>query len=246
MNENTTSVTTEAAKNVMARKAPTNLKEMISDDRFHQSISDALPPGFNVAKFVSHCKTAVIKVPQLSECTISSITKCLLDCASLGLYPDGRLAHLIPYKDQCTLILDYKGIIELVTRSGEVKSIHADVVCVNDIFDHNMGIVTKHTFDLRKPRGDVYAAYCLAMKSDGSPHCQIMSRDEIEKVRQGSRGRNSTPWVNHWNEMAKKTVFRRLSKWLPMCTDDINSKMLDLDKDEFTKSRASIEMPGDQ
>lgn len=217
------------------KKAPTTFKEMIGDERFAASLSNALPKSFSTDKFISHCKTILIKVPKLSNCTIASMSKCLLDCASLGLYPDGRLAHLIPYKDNCTLILDYKGIVELVMRSGDVKKIHADTVCENDVFEYNMGEVTKHHINWRKPRGEVYAVYCYATKADGTKQFQVMTKDEVETVRQSSRGRDSIPWTKHWSEMAKKTVFRRLSKWLPMCTED-QSKLQEIEKEEFDKT----------
>lgn len=228
-----------AKSNTQVKKAPASFKEMIGDERFASSLSNALPESYSTDKFISHCKTILIKVPKLADCTIPSLSKCLLDCASLGLYPDGRLAHLIPYKDQCTLILDYKGIVELVMRSGEVKNIHADVVCEHDEFEFNLGEVTKHVINFRKPRGEVYAVYCSATKSDNTKQFQVMTKEEVEKVRQSSRGKNSSPWSMHWNEMAKKTVFRRLSKWLPMCTES-QAKLQEIEKEEFNNT---IDMP---
>ena len=41
-------------------------------------------------------------------------------------------AHLIPYGNEVTLILDYKGLLELVRRSGDVVSIRSELVCEND------------------------------------------------------------------------------------------------------------------
>ena len=46
-----------------------------------------------------------------------------------------------------------------------------------------------------------------------------MTFEEIEKVREASRAKDSGPWVSWWGEMARKTVIRRLSKRLPMSTD---------------------------
>jgi recombination protein RecT len=42
-----------------------------------------------------------------------------------------------------------------------------------------------------------------------------MTYEQIEKIRQGSPGKNSDPWVKHWDEMARKTVFRNAFKWAP-------------------------------
>lgn len=144
--------------------------------------------------------------------------KCLLDLSAIGLEPDGRRAHLIPYENrragivECTLVLDYKGIVELMRRSGDVVKIHSDVVCDNDTFSHSKGEVMEHTYDLRKPRGDMFAAYTEVTFKDGSTQSAIMSQDEIESIRSRSKSGKSGPWVTDYNEMAKKTTLRRVSK----------------------------------
>lgn len=138
--------------------------------------------------------------------------KCLLDLSAIGLEPDGRRAHLIPYGNQCTLVLDYKGIVELMRRSGDVVKIHSDVVCENDTFSHSKGEVTEHTYNLKESRGEMYAAYTEITFKDGSTQSAIMSKDEIEAIRSRSKSGKSGPWVTDYNEMAKKTTLRRVSK----------------------------------
>jgi len=145
--------------------------------------------------------------------------KCLLDLSAFGLEPDGRRAHLIPYKDQCTLIIDWKGLAELAMRSGIIAKLHADVVCENDEFEFNLGEVKSHKIDFRKPRGEMYAAYALAQTKTGEVFACVLSKDEVDSVRKRSRAGTSGPWVSDYNEMAKKTAFRRLSKWLPLSAE---------------------------
>lgn len=197
-------------------QANAGVKEWIASPYFADQVAKALPSLITPERFLRIAITATARTPKLLECTKESVMKCLLDCAAFGLEPDGRRAHLIPYGRDCTLILDYKGIVELVRRSGDVSSIHADVVCDADTFEHSMGQVTKHTFDLRKPRGAMYAAYALVMLKDGTQQAAIMGRDEVEAIRKRSRAGSSGPWVTDFNEMAKKTAFRRLSKWLTL------------------------------
>ena len=45
---------------------------------------------------------------------------------------------------------------------------------------------------------------------------EVMNKAEIEKVRNVSRAKGSGPWTTWWDQMARKTVMRRLSKYLPM------------------------------
>lgn len=142
--------------------------------------------------------------------------RCLLDLSAYGIEPDGRRAHLIPYGDQCTLILDWKGLAELALRSGIIAKLHADIVCERDIFEYDRGEVTRHVVNWREPRGEMYAAYAVAITKTGETFTQVMTRDEIDSIRKRSKAGNNGPWVTDYNEMAKKTVFRRLSKWLPL------------------------------
>lgn len=153
--------------------------------------------------------------------------KCLLDLSAFGLEPDGRRAHLIPYKEQCTLVIDWKGLAELAMRSGIIAKLHADIVCENDVFAYNLGEITRHEIDFRKPRGDMYAAYALAQTKTGEVFVAVLSKDEIDAVRKRSRSGSSGPWVTDYAEMAKKTAFRRLSKWLPLSAEFRDAQELD-------------------
>lgn len=199
----------------VATKPKNTVADFFNSDRVKQEISKALP---------SHCKpdrqlramlTAMNRTPKLANCDLTSLYACFMTLSQLGLEPDGRRAHLIPYGTTCQLIIDYKGIVELVMRSGNVSYVHADVVCENDTFEYDRGNLKEHKIDFKKPRGDAYAVYALCRFKDGTEKCEVMTMDEVDKIRDRSKASKSGPWVTDYNEMAKKTVFRRLSKWLP-------------------------------
>jgi recombination protein RecT len=217
MNENTQTTVTQAAPSAPAvPKKPATIREQIESPKFAEQIAKVLPKILSPERFVRVAITAMLKTPKLAECTQASLLNSLLQLAQYGLEPDGRRAHLIPYKDQCTLIIDYKGIAELVMRSGLVSYLHADIVCENDVFEWDMGEIKKHTINLKTPRGEAYAFYALCRFKDGTIKAEVMHRDEVEAIRKRSRAGTSGPWVTDFNEMAKKTAFRRLSKWLPL------------------------------
>jgi len=201
------------------------IRDHLQSDAFRQQIQQVLPKHCSADRMARVAMTAISKTPMLAECDQTSFFRCLLDLSQWGLEADGRHAHLIPFRDNkrgvvnCQLIIDYKGIVALAYRSGLVASIHADVVCENDEFVYDLGEVTCHRVDLRKPRGKVYAAYSRVQLKDGCCKCEVMSREEIEGIRKRSKAGNAGPWVTDFDEMAKKTVFRRLSKWLPLSAE---------------------------
>lgn len=195
------------------------LKSTLTSDKMREQFARALPQHLSPERFIRIALTALTRTPKLADCTQESLMRCLLDLSAFGLEPDGRRAHLIPYKDQCTLVIDWKGLAELAMRSGIIAKLHADIVCEGDEFEFNLGEVTKHKVDFRKPRGEMYAAYALAQTKTGEVFACVLSKDEVEAVRKRSRAGTSGPWVSDYNEMAKKTAFRRLSKWLPLSAE---------------------------
>lgn len=202
-----------------AKPKQMTIRDRLRDPAMIAEIGKVIPSHCTPERIARVALTAIVRTPKLAECSQESFFKCLLDLSAMGLEADGRRAHLIPYGTDCTLIVDYKGIVELAYRSGFVANIHADVVCENDIFECNLGEVTRHHVDYRQPRGKPFAAYCIVTLRDGTKKAEVMTRDEIEGVRSRSRAGTKGPWVTDWNEMAKKTVFRRVSKWIPLSAE---------------------------
>ena len=208
--------------------------DLISGDSMKKQFALAMPRHMTPDRFVRIAITAMRGKPDLQKCTQESVLACLMNCSQYGLEPDGRRAHLIPFKKntklpsgewsetyECTLIVDYKGLAELALRSGLVSTLHADIVCEGDLFEYSLGQITQHIpwflrRDADRPaeQGDCYAVYAMCVNRDGTSKCEVMSTMEIEGIRARSKSGKSGPWVTDWSEMAKKTAFRRLSKWL--------------------------------
>ena len=192
---------------------PQTLRDLIQSDAFRDQVAAALPKHITAERMLRIFGTAVLRTPKLKDCDLHSVSQAFLSCSQFGLEPDGRHAHLIPYGTTCTLVIDYKGLVDLLMRTGNVSCIHADVVCENDTFDYDTGEIKSHRIDFKKPRGAVYAVYSIITFKDGSRKCEVMTKDEVEAIRRKSKGANAGPWSDHWNEMAKKTVFKRATKW---------------------------------
>lgn len=181
------------------------------------------------------------RTPKLAQCDQSSLFNALMTCAELELEPDGRRVHLIPFENrkagttECQLIVDYKGLIELARRSGEISNIYADVICENDDFEWDLGQVIRHKIDIRKDRGNVIGAYARMLFKDGTIQCELMSLKDIENIRSRSKAGNFGPWKTDFNEMSKKTVLRRLLKTAPMGSKESMALDKEGDRIDFDK-----------
>lgn len=215
----------------MATKKEHPLVAVIQSQGMLDQLAKTMPSSLTPARFARIALTQFRKTPALLKCDEASVLKCLMDSASIGLEPDGRNAHLIPYGRECTLVLDYKGLIELARRSGQVSELGAEVICENDAFKYEVGSTPVHTINFFKDRGKIIGAWAWCRFKDGGSQCEVMTKSEIEIVRSGSAAGKAGPWVTYWGEMAKKTVFRRLSKWLPLSPEYRDA--LDLDGDRI-------------
>lgn len=243
-------MTTEVMNKPNGRTTLT-LRQQLDNPKLLEDIGKAMPAHCKPERMLRVAITMLSKTPKLAECTPSSFFNCLLSLSQWGLEPDGRRAHLIPYDNkkqgitECQLIIDYKGLVELAYRSGVVRSIHADVVREGDVFDYSAGQIRRHTphflrRDAEKPAaaGDVYAAYSTVELAHGAIKTEVMSREEVDGIRDRSSGYRAfksgfvktTPWQSDWSEMAKKTAFRRVSKWLPLSADIADAFDRDDDK----------------
>lgn len=195
-----------------------DIKSLINSEQMREQFARALPRHMSPERYARIAITAMTRTPKLLECTPASVMKCLLDCSASGLEPDNRRAYLIPYGKECTLIISYMGLIELVRRSGDVVSVRAETVCENDSFTWINGQVN-HSVDWRKPRGKVQAVYAEAVMKSGEKQTAVMTHEEVEAIRKRSKAGTSGPWISDWAEMAKKTAVRRLSKMLPLSSE---------------------------
>ena len=115
------------------------------------------------------------------------------------------------------------GVMKRLRNSGQLKTISAHLIHQRDTFSYWVDDSGEHvTFTpsiLGDDRGPIIGIFAVANTVDGGVFVEVMSVPEIEKVRAVSRAKNSGPWVDWWEEMAKKTVIRRLAKRLPISSD---------------------------
>jgi recombination protein RecT len=197
-------------------------KEAILSKKVQAAVANALPQHLNAEKMARVVITAVTRTPKLLECRPETVMNAVIEASQLGLMPDGVLGHgyLVPYKSTCVFIPGYKGLLDLARRSGEIEWVQAHVVYEGDDFAYQLGMDPQlHHIPARaagREPGKMIAAYGVAQFKTGAHHFEVMWKDEIEDIRKRSRARDDGPWVTDYNEMARKTVIRRLCKFLPL------------------------------
>ncbi|NIQ92422.1 MAG: hypothetical protein GWN93_26955 [Deltaproteobacteria bacterium] len=248
MNElNSNSKTTALQeKSADAVPKPKTVKDWITTDSFKDAIKKALPSHMSTERFIRIALTAFMRTPKLADCTQQSLFQVLLDLSSLGLEPDGRRAHIVPYRNKnrgitnAQLIIDYKGLIELGKRSGEVKMWSAHIVCKNDFFSWDSGEVI-HKVDFFSDRGAMVGAYSHVITRDDIHDYEVMTFDEVESIRKRSKSSDDGPWKTDFLEMAKKTVIRRHSKRLTLSPEFADALEKDFDRFDDFKPSADVD-----
>lgn len=237
---------------IVKKEPPKDLaKEFV--EQIQDGWNKALPKICTPERFARVALTCIKKDSKLMAAIQTqegraSIAAAFMKCAELGIEPDGRRAYLIPYKNDVQLIIDYKGIAELAMRSGYVANIHADKVCENDEFEYNIGAIEKHRIDFKQDRGDAYAYYAVVTFKDGTKKCEVMSKKEIDAIKERSaawgawlKWQKICPWNTDYDEMAKKTVFKRLAKWIPQSPE--LRQAIDFDDDDYRQRAPEVILP---
>lgn len=236
----TTTLKSVAAGDHVAQRKPESFPAML--DAYRGEIARALPRHLNADTMTRIALTCFRMNPRLAECQPASVFACVIQASQLGLRP-GLMGecYLIPFRQRdegyvCTLQIGYQGLLELVRRSGLVESISAHLVREADVFDvqwgTDPGIVHKPFLD--GDAGAVRLVYAVASLKGGGKHAELMTLQDIERIRNRSqnvinakRYGKETPWDTDWDQMARKTVLRRICKYLPKSPDLATALALD-------------------
>lgn len=214
-------------------------------------IAKALPSVITPERFTRIVTTALSSNPKLRECTPISFVGSMMTAAQLGMECNTPLgqAYLIPRwnskkgANECQFQLGYKGMIEMAYRSGEVSTISAHVVHENDEFEYELGLepVLKHKPAMSN-RGAPTHVYATFHTKEGGYGFEVMSMDDVrehaKKFSDAVKNGKFSPWSTNFEEMAKKTVLKRVLKYAPMKTEFARQ----LSADETIKNTISADM----
>jgi len=207
--------------NTPAARQPLTTPQLIEMGR--PRITSLLGGGKEADRFIASALTEVKKNPAIMKCEPTSVLGAILAAAQLRLeIGQAGEVYLIPYGKILQVQVGYKGLLKTGYRSGFLDSVTARVVYENDELKYSFGLdETLEHVPATGDRGQLTHVYAIARLKGGAVHFEMMSKAEIDEIRNGAKSKNSTPWTKHYPEMAKKTVVRRLFKYLPV-GDDLN------------------------
>lgn len=201
------------------------------------SLASVLPKHMTADRMVKLATVAASKDAKLLDCDPMSMLRALMDSSQVGLEPFTPLqqAYIIPYFNgkkrqmEAQFQIGYRGLIELARRSEKLISLEAHVVYEHDEFHCELGMnsVLKHTPNWDGDRGKMKLVYAVAKLKDGGCQFDVMGRNSVEEIRKKSKSGESGPWKDYFDEMAKKTVIKRLIKVLPLSIEVMKAVALD-------------------
>ena len=226
-----------------------NLLSVLSSTGFKSSLQQYLPKHCSAERLSKIVLSDVRKNPKLLSCEKTSFLAAVSQIASLGLEP-GVLGncYLLPFDNykkkttECQLIIGYRGMIDLIFRSGKVATIQAHTVDEKDEFSFNYGRKPDiYHVPSREQSGNIIYVYAAVTFKDESFQFVVMTMDEVNKIKACSKGANnvSHPWNTWAEEMMKKTALKRLFKLVPISIEV--SQAIAVDESESVASDFLIE-----
>lgn len=216
--------------------------------QMEHEIRKALPSVLTPERFTRIVLSALSSNPKLSECSPQSFLGAMMTAAQLGVEPNTPLgqAYLLPYWNsknncfECQFQLGYKGLLDLAYRSGEISVIQAQVVYEMDEFSFSYGLMPelKH-IPTQSDHGDPTHVYAIFHTKAGGYGFEVASIENIRTHAQKySKSFSSGPWQTNFEEMAKKTVLKRVLKYAPLKSEFVRG----LAQDETIKREISDDM----
>jgi len=204
------------------------------ETKIEQRMKAAGMPVERIRQELSFANQRVSADKNLQECTPASLAAAVVNIANVGLTlnPVAKEAAIV-YRwngktraKEAQLMPMYPGLVKLLTNAGSVRSIVSNVVYENDVFEldiaDNLKPVKHKPCLIRAKRGTKIGAYSLATLADGTRQAEWMDIEDLHGIRARSdsykyylKEGKDCPWTTDEDEMMRKTVLRRLTKWLP-------------------------------
>ncbi|AUR92895.1 RecT family protein [Vibrio phage 1.178.O._10N.286.45.E12] len=147
----------------------------------------------------------------------TSAQNAIINVAAIGitLNPASKLAYLVPRDGGVCLDISYMGLLHIAQQAGSILWGQCKLVHANDTYESNgLDKAPTHKYQAFGDRGSIIGGYCTVKTPDGDYLTEEMSLADIKKVAATSKAKKG-PWQTFWEEMARKTIVKRASKYWP-------------------------------
>lgn len=211
----------------MANEVVKSFSEKLTDKLV--SVEAALPKDFNRERFVQNCLSVMNEKPELAKINKAELVQGLCKAAYLGLDFMSKECYLIPYGNSVQFQTDYKGEKKFVKNYSirPIQEIYAKIVREGDTFREKI-IDGRPSIDFEPlpfNGNEIVGAFAVVLYKDGGMEYEVMTTKDINSVRNNySKVSNSKAWKSSWDEMAKKTVLRRLCKHIETDFESVEAR----------------------
>lgn len=211
------------------------------------AVKDALPGDFNRSRFLQNTISVVKANPNLLQYNQTEVLTECLKASYLGLDFMNKEAWLVPYGSHVQFQLGYKGACKFVKKYSirPIQDIYAKAVRKGDEFEY--GDTDGKQYLTWKPLpfngSDIIGCFACIQFKDGGVLYEVMSKEDVDKIRRRSKASGSGPWVTDYEQMMLKTVMKRITKNVEVDFDNIEQhNAWDSDNAEFSKDIPASEV----
>lgn len=197
-------------------------------DKMKPQLSLALPKHLTADRMARLAMTAFSTSPQLQQCDPKSIAASIMTAGQLGLEPGVNGAgYLIPYKTTCTFVPGWKGLVDLVSRSGR-GTVFTGVIFKDQEYTYTDGarrdLIVHNETDLDAPE-DITHAFAIGWVKDSSmPIIELWTVGKIKKHRDKYNKVGSKHYsYRDWEMYCRKVPLLQVLKYMPCSVEMSNA-----------------------
>jgi recombination protein RecT len=197
-------------------------------DKLKPQLALALPKHLTADRMARLALTAFSTNLNLQGCDPKSIAASIMTAGQLGLEPgvNGQ-GYLIPYKTTCTFVPGWKGLVDLVARSGR-GTVYTGVIFRDQQYTFTDGarrdLVIHNETDLDAPE-DITHAFAIGWVKDASmPIIELWSVEKIKKHRDKYNKVGGKHYsFRDWEMYCRKIPLLQVLKYMPASIEVANA-----------------------
>ena len=200
-------------------------------DKLKPQMALALPKHLTADRMTRLALTAFSTSEALQRCTTKSIAASIMTAGQLGLEPGvNGSGFLVPYGTTCTFVPGWKGLVDLVSRSGR-GTVFTGVIFKDQEYTFIDGakrdLIIHNETDLDDPE-DITHAYAIGWVKDATmPIIELWRVSKIRKHRDKYNRQGQKHYsFRDWEMYARKVPLLQVLKYMPCSIEVANAVAL--------------------